>query len=84
MSPLDKRLTKLEQDRPLVVDRPEGEPFDEFIRRLILAAEVAPIDQFETVLKPWIAAIRSDEVGHMPDFIRAIDAEQERRRGQSL
>ena len=78
MGSISTRLEKLEQRRPPVMHRPDGETFDAFMARFCVALEGVPADQITGAVAPWIAAMRHEELRWLERELRAIDDGQAR------
>ena len=67
MASLCKRLARLEQSHPIVIDRPAGEPLFAVLERMCLAGFGDPVAQFDTA--PWFNAMTHDELKELSDCL---------------
>jgi hypothetical protein len=66
----------LEQRRPPVMHRPEGETFDGFLARFFAAIDGVADDRISCVMGPWLAALQHDELRTLAHELQAVGDRQ--------
>ena len=69
MSDLDRRLTRLEKERPAVVSRAPDESIEQFVTRMTAALDRTPLES--GAIRPWLAAMTHDELHGLADAMQA-------------
>lgn len=72
MGSLTTRLERLELRHPPVIHRPAGETFEEFTVRFWSALDGVADDRLSSVMAPWLAAMRNEELRVLADDLRAV------------